>query len=580
MSGRRSGPGLPRRVRRRLERRWRRALAGIVLLYALGHAPGVPAARIDVGAGGCTLVDAITAANIDQPTGGCSAGNGADTITLPAGSTQALTQVDNSTFGYSGLPVVTSPIVIGGNGSTITRAPDATAEFRILAIAAEGNLTLQETTVTGGGGTSGIPGGGILNCGTLSLTDSTVAGNVAGEGGGLRNSGSLTLVNSSVSTNVAYGVGGGVHNTGSAALVNSTVSGNSGSSGGGIHNSGSLLLTNSTVSGNTAYYYDSVYGSYGSGGGVRNEGTMVVSQSTITANSAVSRGGGVYNALSGTLTLVQTLVSGNGPSSAQGREVGNFTAARVYAGAFNLFGRRGASGLEGFTEGASDIVPSGSLSTILDPTLGDNGGPTKTHALIAGSPAIDGVPAAACASASDQRGITRPQDGDGDTQAGCDVGAFEQELRPPAPPPPDASPVDRNPRVRCGTKRCKVAVQCEALPGSVGSCDIQVQIFVRRLKGVRALNADPSLPGLRGRGALRALTPFSPGAATAQRRIRFATGVAGIFPGTSANVSLRLTKNGRRIVRTSSRKRLRGVMEIRDSAGNIESLRVRIRLRR
>ncbi|MGH8571294.1 MAG: hypothetical protein ACREX8_01800 [Gammaproteobacteria bacterium] len=77
---------LPRKARRALQRRWRRSLAGIALLHALAQVPAALAAQIDVGAGGCTLVDAITAANADQPTGGCTAGSGVDTITLPAGA--------------------------------------------------------------------------------------------------------------------------------------------------------------------------------------------------------------------------------------------------------------------------------------------------------------------------------------------------------------------------------------------------------------------------------------------------------------------------------------------------------------
>jgi hypothetical protein len=88
---------LPRRVRRALQRQWRLPLAGIALLLALGQQP-VQAATIPVG-GACTLVDAITAANTDTATGGCPAGSGADTILLPAGSTQTLTEVNNSTYG-------------------------------------------------------------------------------------------------------------------------------------------------------------------------------------------------------------------------------------------------------------------------------------------------------------------------------------------------------------------------------------------------------------------------------------------------------------------------------------------------
>ena len=125
---------LPRKVRRALQRRWRRSLGGLALLCALGQAPAL-AATINVG-GGCTLVDAITAANSDAPAGGCTAGSGADTLVLPAGSTHTLTAVNNSTYGPNGLPLVTSAITIAGNGSTITRDPGA-PQFRILAVAAE-----------------------------------------------------------------------------------------------------------------------------------------------------------------------------------------------------------------------------------------------------------------------------------------------------------------------------------------------------------------------------------------------------------------------------------------------------------
>ena len=109
---------LPRRVRRALQRQLRMPLAGVALMLALGQTPGL-AATIPVNAN-CTLVNAITAANTDSATGGCPAGNGADTIVLPAGSTQTLTSVNNSTYGPTGLPVISSVITIAGQGSTIS----------------------------------------------------------------------------------------------------------------------------------------------------------------------------------------------------------------------------------------------------------------------------------------------------------------------------------------------------------------------------------------------------------------------------------------------------------------------------
>src|SRR5215213_8508497 len=97
---------LRRRVRRGLQRQWKRSLAGVALLIALGQVP-VLAATINVG-GTCTLVRAIVAANNNTTASGhCRKGSGADTIVLPSGSTQRLTSINNTTpFGANGLPVI------------------------------------------------------------------------------------------------------------------------------------------------------------------------------------------------------------------------------------------------------------------------------------------------------------------------------------------------------------------------------------------------------------------------------------------------------------------------------------------
>src|SRR5215211_7166713 len=73
---------LRRRVRRSLQRQWKRSLAGVALLIALGQAP-LLAATINVG-GTCSLIKAIIAANKDTTVNGCTAGSGADTIVLPS----------------------------------------------------------------------------------------------------------------------------------------------------------------------------------------------------------------------------------------------------------------------------------------------------------------------------------------------------------------------------------------------------------------------------------------------------------------------------------------------------------------
>src|SRR5215203_1749630 len=124
---------LRRRVRRSLQRQWKRSLAGVALLIALGQAPAL-AATINV-SGTCTLVRAIVAANNNTTaSGNCRKGSGADTIVLPRGSTQTLTAVNNTNYGPTGLPTVRTPITIVGNGSTIRRAKSAPS-FHIFSVA-------------------------------------------------------------------------------------------------------------------------------------------------------------------------------------------------------------------------------------------------------------------------------------------------------------------------------------------------------------------------------------------------------------------------------------------------------------
>ena len=87
------------------------------------------------------------------------------------------------------------------------------------------------------------------------------------------------------------------------------------------------------------------------------------------------------------------------------------------------------------------IIPADtSIGSGVDPKLGplrDNGGETQTHALLPGSPAIDAASSTACP-ATDQRGVERPLDGDGDGNPVCDIGAFEYGT---IPAPPTVTPV-------------------------------------------------------------------------------------------------------------------------------------------
>jgi len=387
------------------------SLATLVLLTGLGSGSAL-AATINVNAS-CTLVDAITAANTDTATGGCSAGVGADTLVLPVKSIQLLMKEINL---YTGLPVITTPITIEGNGSIIKRGSTA-PDFRIFAV--DGELILNSTTVSGGRGTAG---GALINNGKTTLNNTTVTGNsvpysgfFSDSGGGIfnNNSGILTINNSTVSGNSAANLGGGLINYGTLTINNSTISGNSvtgdggyGGHGGGVLNEGTLIVKNTTISGNSAI---------NNGGGVENFGTFTLSNSTMSGNSAGQKGGGVRNA-NGSFTLFRSLISGN-TATLDGPEVSSNTA--VVANNYNLFGHDGNAGIYGFTPGSTDIVSSKPFNAILKP-LGVNGGATKTHLLVKSSPAINASPNdAKCAPKLDQRGVTRPQG------AACDIGAVE-----------------------------------------------------------------------------------------------------------------------------------------------------------
>lgn len=426
---------LPRRVRRSLQRKWKQSLAGVALLMVLGQVPAL-AATIDVSET-CTLIRAINSANNDAGIGGCTAGSGEDKIVLPADSTQTLTAaVNDATFGPTGLPVIRSEMTINGRGSTIRRASSA-PDFRILAVVNTGNLTLQRTTLTGGslpGEYIGKHGGGLVNYGMLTVTDSTISRNFAVDnGGGVYNAGTLMVDNSTISGNVTAFNGGGVNNIGTFRLTSSTISDNRGSDqGGGLDNLGTAFLTNSTISGNRAY-------NGGPGGGIVNQGNLTITNCTISGNTGVSfGGGGVANA--GVLTLTRTLVSGNtlrDPAQrGAAQEIGD--RGTIMANNFNLFGHRElttAQAIGGFTPGARDITATAggttptTLGAILNTTLANNRGPTQTHILVAGSPAIDGVRNSSCPPPNtDQRGVTRPQNGDNDNLARCDIGAVEVVL--------------------------------------------------------------------------------------------------------------------------------------------------------
>ena len=268
------------------------------------------------------------------------------------------------------------------------------------------------------GGGSSYVGGAIDNGENLTLTNVTISGNTSDSGGGIYNSGSLTLTDSSISGNVASNYGGGIYNDGSLTLINSTISGNTSFQGGGIYNADSLTLINSTISGNTSNY----------GGGIYNTGALSVTNTTISDNSAVS-GGGIFTITGGLnggnpANLANTIVAGNTATDLTADVNGAVT------GSNNLIGD--GTGMTGLTNNDAGHNQVGNSGSPIDPKLGplaDNGGPTQTMALLAGSPAIDAGDNDLARDANgfslitDQRGVgfSRIENGT------VDIGTFEVE---------------------------------------------------------------------------------------------------------------------------------------------------------
>ncbi|RYD21545.1 MAG: hypothetical protein EOP88_11010, partial [Verrucomicrobiaceae bacterium] len=285
-----------------------------------------------------------------------------------------------------------------------------------------------ELLTVSAGGTSrilDIAGAGVLLEG-LTLSNGNGAGDrSSGQGGAVFHDGNLTLINSVVSDNAASGTGGGIRTAGTALLtvVNSTLSGNTATSGGAIHSSATALvnIANSTLSANSA--------TTGTGGGIANEGGLTILQSTVVANTATTGGGGVASTGS-TFTLGNTILATNtSPTGAA-----DLTASTVTSASGNVIGTNTGHTI---TNGVNSNQV-GTAATPLDPLVGslaDNGGSTRTHALLAGSPAINsGLAGNVPADTFDLDGDTDvleplpfDQRGTGFTRSigGIDAGSFE-----------------------------------------------------------------------------------------------------------------------------------------------------------
>ena len=325
----------------------------------------------------CSIRDAI--ASVDD--GG--------TVRIPPGSYQL------SVSGAGGIEEgdldLDRPVRIVGTGPLGTFLDASALGDRIFDIAAI--VELHELTLLGG---SQVGTGGLVRVGSgrTRIADATLVGGVAQDGGAVAvgDGTAVRLVRSWVSTSTATGRGGALFAQGAATVVRSTLSETQAGSGGGVWvaATGSVLLSNSTISGASAQR---------GGGGLHVRGTADVRSATIARNVAAT-GGGVFATPAADVATIASVFEGN-----EATERAPTCSRPLTTGGRNVADGPGC-GLDGPGDRSS-----------VDPMLGplrSNGGPTPTHAVRIGSPAV-GNGGASCP-AVDQRGAPRRD---------CDSGAYE-----------------------------------------------------------------------------------------------------------------------------------------------------------
>jgi CSLREA domain-containing protein len=355
----------------------------------------------------------------------------------------------------SGQLVASSSVTISGPGANLLTI-DANHASRVFSVNSGLSVTISGLTITNGSLSQN--GGGILNSrSTLTISKCTISGNFGTRGGGIFNDhGNLTVNNCSISGNSTQFGGGGIDNftngnggTGTLSVVGSTISGNSaGDFGGAIRCEGGFggastaSVVASTLSGNSAADRG---GAIHNGGDETGSATLTIINSTLSGNSAVNFGGGILNSGGGgsaTLTINNSTLSGNSASGAGGGGIYNFgtggsatltigdTIFNAGASGANIVNDDGTVNSLGYnlsSDDASAFLNATGDHNSTDPMLGPlayYGGPTATHILKAGSPAIDaGDPNFAGPPSNDQRGAGFARV----ANSRIDIGALERE---------------------------------------------------------------------------------------------------------------------------------------------------------
>jgi hypothetical protein len=398
------------------------------------------------------LLDDGSAGSLRYEIAAANAAPGADVINFAPGLTGTITLT-------SGELAITDSLSITGPGTGLLTISGNSAS-RVFNVAAGTTDALSGLTVANGRNDINLPyfdgrnGAGILNDGTLTVSNCSISNNVTNTdptstytGGGIANYGSLTVLSSTLSGNTAGGGndvnafgGGGIWNSGVLTVTACTLSSNSGANGGGILSTNTATIQDSTFSANQATFGGGGFELFGGqatlsnctiagnsctwpgitsstvvGGGIGAiyGGSLTATNCTISGNSSTGHGGGVGDATGtypATFTLHNTIVAGNSAPTHQGPDI----YANIHSLGYNLIGN--PQGGSGFV--ATDLLKG---NPMLGP-LQNNGGPTQTMALLLGSPALDaGDPSTAGLPAFDQRGP-----GYARVAAGrVDIGAFE-----------------------------------------------------------------------------------------------------------------------------------------------------------
>ena len=449
----------------------RRILLAIPLLLALivlaRLSPSAGAATITVNTtqdtidnrGDCSLREAIIAVNENRVVDGCSGDKGENAIMLPPGTYVFKLAGSGEDDAQTGDLDITGDLTLNGDGhaDTIIKAAGLDRVFHLLG----GDVTISDVTITGGGGNPGHGGGIAVDGASFILSDSRVIGNASnGSGGGIHanSSSEVTILNSRIGGNEAYESGGGLYSSSSVDILGSTIADNEGSYGGGLSNSfGEMTIRNSLISGNLGSRATS------GGGGIYSSGDLIIGNTTISGNSTIHGGGGLIQGGTGSTSLYNVTITDNaadsdGINGGDGGGIfvgpdadltlkhtiiaGNFdpSAPQLHpdcSGALTSQGFNLIQDVSGCVLGGNNIGNKTGMAPLLD-ALGNNGGPTLTHALQPLSPAIDAGNSKGCRDennvllTTDQRGYVRPVEGKKAGGVVCDIGAFEA-LSPGAP---------------------------------------------------------------------------------------------------------------------------------------------------